>query len=388
MGLNDVYQPLRSNLLAREPPPDVKEAFYVISREESHMGLHLGIRSSNKAQPPALVVKTNNYKNNDFKRGSNNTNKGPNPNPLCKKCGLIGHTIEIWYEIIGYPACFKRNPNLVKQGGNSINKTFNGNVEAQKGAFTTSGFVTLDNVFTKEQMAKILALINEKPSESANANMAGMRSTFFNGNVFFSLSFQRFLCAESCSYMYNLFVRWIIDSGANQHLIVSIKNMFSFVDVSSLNLTVGHPNGTLAKITAIGNVRLFAIIVLFDVLVILEYCDLKVVKTVGIGNESGGLYMFDEDRNGESKCGMSNSVFVCHISKDLWHSRLGLLSETKSCLFSVRVTVLSFPYIYDDTTLKSPNDDERDPSVGDGNVMASSNIDRPPHVNEEATFAT
>ncbi|GJS17042.1 ribonuclease H-like domain-containing protein [Tanacetum coccineum] len=73
--------------------------------------------------------------------------------------------------------------------------------------------------------------------------------------------------------------------------------------------SIGHPDDTLAKISPIGNLRLSANIVLFDVLVILEYCDLKVVKTVGIGNESGGLYMFAEDEN------------------ELWHSRLGHPSD-------------------------------------------------------------
>ncbi|GJX86857.1 hypothetical protein Tco_0337631 [Tanacetum coccineum] len=38
--------------------------------------------------------------------------------------------------------------------------------------------------------------------------------------------------------------------------------------------------------------------------------------------------------------------------------------------------------------IKSPNDDERDPYFGDGNVMAFSDIDSYPLVNEEATFAT
>ncbi|GJR87007.1 reverse transcriptase domain-containing protein, partial [Tanacetum coccineum] len=39
-------------------------------------------------------------------------------------------------------------------------------------------------------------------------------------------------------------------------------------------------------------------------------------------------------------------------------------------------------------TRTDPNDDERDLSFGYGNVMASSDIDRPPPINEEASFAT
>ncbi|GJW05321.1 hypothetical protein Tco_1564177 [Tanacetum coccineum] len=43
----------------------------------------------------------------------------------------------------------------------------------------------------------------------------------------------------------------------------------------------------------------------------------------GTGSESGRFYLFDVDQNGKSMCGLSNSTFVCHVSKQLWHRRLG-----------------------------------------------------------------
>lgn len=54
MGLDEVYQPIRSNILTREPLPSVKTAFAIISREESHRGIH---NSSNKTQASAFVSK-------------------------------------------------------------------------------------------------------------------------------------------------------------------------------------------------------------------------------------------------------------------------------------------------------------------------------------------
>ncbi|GJT32214.1 hypothetical protein Tco_0922633 [Tanacetum coccineum] len=39
MGLSDVFQPNRSSLLSRETLPDVKDAFAIVSREESHRGI-------------------------------------------------------------------------------------------------------------------------------------------------------------------------------------------------------------------------------------------------------------------------------------------------------------------------------------------------------------
>ena len=46
------------------------------------------------------------------------------------------------------------------------------------------------------------------------------------------------------------------------------KNMYNLTDISESKLTVGHPDGTLAKITHIGNLRLNKDVVLFDVLVV------------------------------------------------------------------------------------------------------------------------
>ncbi|GKD63179.1 ribonuclease H-like domain-containing protein, partial [Tanacetum coccineum] len=252
MGLNDVYQPIRSTILAKDPLPNVKDAFYVVSREESHRGLHSGRSSTNKPQPVAFVAKTNNNSNNFNRRSVPNT------------------------------------------------------------------FGSLSSSFTNEQMVKLLSLINEKPSRAAN--------------------------------MSEQWLGWIIDSGANQHMTDSTRDMFNVVDISSLMLTIGLPNGTLAKISAIGNLRLSSGIVLFDVFVILEYnvcllsvnkmikdskffvrfdenkCyiqDLNQGKIVGTGSESNGLYLFNLNEIGKCVNAKCNIVFVCHVSNELWHCKLG-----------------------------------------------------------------
>nr|GEV61146.1 ribonuclease H-like domain-containing protein [Tanacetum cinerariifolium] len=70
MATHDFLKPIRtkadprpstlfwSNILAREPLLDVKEAFNVVTKEESYRGLHPDAGSSNKAQPAAFVVKS------------------------------------------------------------------------------------------------------------------------------------------------------------------------------------------------------------------------------------------------------------------------------------------------------------------------------------------
>ncbi|GJU03349.1 ribonuclease H-like domain-containing protein [Tanacetum coccineum] len=205
--------------------------------------------------------------------------------------------------------------------------------------------------FTPEQMQKLLNMINEKPYGSIHANMAG-RASFFNINVWFNIIFSKYLYANSSLNVTTITMGWIIDSGPNQHLTVSTVEMFNVVDFFELKITVGHPNGTLATISHVVNLKLSNNVILYDVLVVPGYCvsllsvnklirdskmfvgfdenkcyiqDLKREKFLGIGSEFGGLYLFDMNK---SNCiGQSNVVMSFHVSKLLWHNRLGHPAE-------------------------------------------------------------
>ncbi|GKD44808.1 ribonuclease H-like domain-containing protein, partial [Tanacetum coccineum] len=125
LGLNDVYQPIRSSLLSRETLPDVKKAFAIISREESHRGIASSSGFVPKPQISNFVSRTNLSNNNnngnkrfDNKRGNNSgnntfntntNNRGPNLNSTCKNYGKVDHTIERCFDIIGYPPRYNRN---------------------------------------------------------------------------------------------------------------------------------------------------------------------------------------------------------------------------------------------------------------------------------------
>nr|GEY40871.1 ribonuclease H-like domain-containing protein [Tanacetum cinerariifolium] len=124
--------------------------------------------------------------------------------------------------------------------------------------------------------------------------------------------------------------------------------MTNIVDISEFNITVGHPNRTIAKINLVGNLKLTNNVVLFDVLVIPKYTvsllsvnkmikdsklhvgfnkhdcviqDLKKENVLGTGSESSGLYMFDIDCN-LSKVKSNFSILCCHVSKSIWHNRV------------------------------------------------------------------
>ncbi|GJW40243.1 ribonuclease H-like domain-containing protein [Tanacetum coccineum] len=299
MGLDDVYQLIRSSILTMEILPEVKDAFVTISKEGSHRGMPANYVKTAKPQASAFVSRSydnnrkrtnttnGNWSNNNVisKEGShrgmpanyvktekpqasafvsrsydnnrkrtnttngnwsnnngNNVNRGNYENLLCKNYGLKCHTIDRCFEIIGYPPGFKRNHNLKPTRNFNNIKTNFSDTKGNNDVKTSTGTVYLTN----DQVLKLISLFNDKSGSSTNAHMTA--------------------------------------------------------NVSELNLFVGHLNGTLAKITHVGNLRLNSNVVLFDVLVIPEYTDLKKEKVLRTGRESAGLYLFDSDYASSAMC--------------------------------------------------------------------------------------
>ncbi|GJV88133.1 putative RNA-directed DNA polymerase [Tanacetum coccineum] len=358
MGLDKSYLAIRSNLLTRESLPSVKTAFSVISGEESHRTVtSVG---TTKPAATAFAVKTfdnkkkfnNNYKgsgsNSNF--NSNNNNRRPNPNLKCTNCNKTGHTVDRCFDIIGYPAGYiKRNSNFNSRPvtSNNVSAKVQSNGVSSNNATTGNSHVSLSS----DQLARLMNLLNENDVSTANANMAGknlmnIRGTFFNGSVKFNLNFKRFFNGNTDVIVGNISLGWIVDSGANQHMTASANFLTNVVDVSNLGLTVGHPNGTQALITKIGDLKIINEVTLYDVLVVPEYIvnllsvhklssklfvtfdenncyiqDLKANRNVGIGKQLNGLYMFDV--NNACKIVFNNCIANCFTSKTLWHRRLG-----------------------------------------------------------------
>ncbi|XP_071688606.1 uncharacterized protein [Rutidosis leptorrhynchoides] len=235
MGLDDDFMQIRSNILLRDPIPNVKTTFAVIYREESHRKISSN-HSSNKSQNSAFLshFKSNNSGNTGSTQSYNKFKKGPNPKLKCNKCNKIGHTIDMCFEIIGYPSGYKRTPqnnNNRSISSNNVVTTNNASSVSDMPSTSTSSPLSLTN----DQMAKLLNLLNESSVQSSNA----------------------------CSNME--------DSGANQHMTVSENSLFNVVDISDFNLKVSHPNGTEARVNKIGNLQLTYKIVLYDVLVVPGY---------------------------------------------------------------------------------------------------------------------
>ncbi|KAK1422630.1 hypothetical protein QVD17_17916 [Tagetes erecta] len=341
MGLDDIYQPVRTNLLTRDPLPTIKTAFSIISREESHRGAH----ASSKGQNVGYVSKSNQFY--DTKRKNNSNFKGPNPNLSCTHCNKLGHTVDRCFELVGYPQSNKprfgqgSNTNQINKPAQS-SKPGNSSVQSRTGqSVSSSNNATLPGL-TSEQIARLVGILNEKPADTQSNNIGGNFLNGFSANVFGKRIFN-FASGNDSSLS-----GWIIDSGANQHMVMSEENLIDQIDVSGYNITVNHPNGTNALVTKIGSLKICDKIILTDVFVVPEYCanlisvyklardnklqvvfdefkcllqDLRTRKTLVTGNQVEGLYL----------CGsMLKPIKVCSSSYNglnLWHSRLGHPSD-------------------------------------------------------------
>ncbi|XP_071688694.1 uncharacterized protein [Rutidosis leptorrhynchoides] len=117
MGLDSVYTTVRSQILTTDPVPNVKTAFSIISRDESHR-LHTPNGNNIKGQTNAFVGKVGNTGNTN---NSFNKKKYRNPPLKCTNCNMLGHTVDRCYELIGYP------PGYIKKPFNQGSPRFNSN---------------------------------------------------------------------------------------------------------------------------------------------------------------------------------------------------------------------------------------------------------------------
>ncbi|KAJ0779316.1 putative RNA-directed DNA polymerase [Helianthus annuus] len=156
MGLDNVYQSVRTNLLIKDPLPSVKEAFSIISREESHRNSNVNV---SKEQNVGFFAKTNSVIDNRKK-----ISKSLNQNLKCSHCNKVGHNIDKCFEIIGYPPWIK---NKFSQGKKQIvsNNVVSDSSEVDKNVVSS---------LTVDQVSKLLSLLNQKSNEGpVSCNMSG-----------------------------------------------------------------------------------------------------------------------------------------------------------------------------------------------------------------------
>ncbi|GJS60632.1 ribonuclease H-like domain-containing protein [Tanacetum coccineum] len=289
MGLDDSSMQIRSSILSREVLPDVRSSYATISSEESHSVACSNVSGSSQRSQASTFVSNVPNKNN-FHRNNQNSNYRPRPNNInnnrqsggsglvCENCGFNGHTIDRFFKIIGYPADFEKK----KFGQNQKNKGVSNNNSI--GSSSSS-------CFSDEQMATLISLIKDnKIGKNVQANIAG---TYLNQSFVFHKNFNKFFCSNANFKPKLVNYGKIVDSGTNQHMAYTDKDLDNVLDISYLKIKVGHPNGTKAFISKIGNFKLSNGLTLFDVMVIPEYC-VTLTSVHKIAKENKNFVVFDE----------------------------------------------------------------------------------------------
>ncbi|XP_076918119.1 uncharacterized protein LOC143578413 [Bidens hawaiensis] len=199
MGLDSSYQSVRTNLLTREELPTVKEAFSIISREESHRQFSNSNNNNNQKRQSQNVgfVSKSNY-NFDNKKGTTRTQ---NQNVKCSYCNKIGHNIDKCFKIVGYNSWMKpRNEQGKRVSGNN-NNSMSDNVASASNP-SISGL-------SSKQILRLLSLLYEKAGENhQSCNVSGNVSPWF-GSISFS---KPQFCFASSSDINNM-TGWVVYSG-------------------------------------------------------------------------------------------------------------------------------------------------------------------------------
>ncbi|GKA05723.1 ribonuclease H-like domain-containing protein [Tanacetum coccineum] len=304
MGLDDSYMSIRSSILSRETLPDVKIAYAIISSEESHR-MASGSVSGHTQRTQTSAFMSNGPPRNNFQRNQTSNSNNFRPNN-----GSTGFR--------------SNNPNHARPNGGS-------EITYSKGRMLLSNSVV-------PLLVPILVPILVPP-------LVLPLVVLLMNNLLLYCPYLRIKVLKEMSKP-----TWqIVDSGANQHMTNSEKDLDNVYDISHLNIKVAHPNGTNANISKIGNLKLQNGLILFDVLVIPNYYvtlisvhklakdnkivvlfdgekslllnqDLDLKNVLGTGRQCGGLYYLDTQG---TKCKIDHNVLTCSLSFYDWHCRLG-----------------------------------------------------------------
>ncbi|XP_042946088.1 uncharacterized protein LOC122279473 [Carya illinoinensis] len=99
MGLNDVFDNVRGQILMMDPLPSINMAFSLVIQEERQRLVSHRNSSFASVESVALVAKSEN----SFKNFKGNARS----RLLCSHCGLAGHIVDKYFKLHGYPPNYK-----------------------------------------------------------------------------------------------------------------------------------------------------------------------------------------------------------------------------------------------------------------------------------------
>ncbi|KAK0581116.1 hypothetical protein LWI29_010174 [Acer saccharum] len=366
MGLNDSYSAVRGQILLMNPLPSVCQAYSSVSQEEKQRllsSMHAAADSGgsatmavrSKSTPVRSKRSDRQFGSHDFRsqektpenlsgvhrfdQDKRHTDSGRG-RPHCSHCGDMGHWVQTYYELNGYPV------GHPKAKYNSGPRRFNNNNKPATNHVSLTANHVLEG-FSKEdgnqvvgisqiQLKQLLSLIdnkNEGSNSQANATIKPGLSTVTSRN-------------------------WIIDSGVTDH-ISSLSNLFFRKNKNCSLPPVLLPSGEKANIVAKGSLPLNYVCYLHDVLCLPTFkvdlmsvsrltrglncsitffpywCvlqDLAMRRMIGLGKQRDKLYYLVALTTEKSKITSPANRPACNLtisSTDLWHKCLGHASPPR-----------------------------------------------------------
>ncbi|KAL1109639.1 hypothetical protein V6Z11_D03G191200 [Gossypium hirsutum] len=320
MGLNESYSAVRSQILLMSPLPSVNHAYSMIMQEESQ-------RKHSSSNVGDDLVPFSSVQMVQKKRF----------NGICDHCKVKGHKRETCYKLIGYPADFKFTKRKMNVSSSSaVNNVSTPDSACSSEVLDSSGSCPTAPMFTQDQYNQIMRLLNKDPVVvEAATSIAGMVDL---GN------------------------KWIIDTGATDHILSDLHFLESPVACPLGSPSVRLPNGSSVTVTHTGTCTILPNLSLTKVLYVPNFrynllsvsklttdlhcmvsfyphfCliqDLSSGRMRGIGKARCSLYILDPSQQtmvlppSFVTMASTDSSMASTDSSILWHHRLGHASVSR-----------------------------------------------------------
>nr|KYP41351.1 hypothetical protein KK1_037277 [Cajanus cajan] len=350
-GLNDQYSGVRSQLMLLDNCPNVNRVFALVAQQERQFA------TENASMPKALIVASDDASHSKRNQGNGNGWNNRYTSKKCSWCEKMGHTIDVCYRKHGFPSSFKfkNSKNIVPRSANMLMTEENETNCPED----SSGKDTQESVrfgFTTNQYQNLLALLPQQDQRDSTQHTAHVKA-FTNSNP--------------TSNGNALISRWILDTGATDHISNSLSYFTAYKNIPPIKVSL--PNGILVSATISGTIHLSSSFVLTDVLFLPSfkfnlisvtkltqtlYCkltflddicliqDSNACKMIGTAKAERGLYIFTQTVQ-SSQSSVYNTIskkISCNFPSslsNLWHYRLG-----HPCFDRSQAVSEMFPFIH------------------------------------------
>ncbi|KAL2249992.1 UNVERIFIED_CONTAM: Copia protein [Sesamum indicum] len=337
MGLSNVYDHVRNQILLMDPLPTVGKAYSMVARVEKQWEIHSGVTTVHKEG--IMNVQTE-IRRGTFNKGTLKKGNLDKRSLFYEHCKKNGHTKQGCFEINGFPDSYKLLAEQKKKGNKPPNtRALNVNLG--------NGESSLQHTLSEIVKTEIKKALQGEESSQYFSNYA--ESEEFAG-----------MSLKPTAFMNKIENTWVIGSGASAHMCANAA-LFDFLKPLDNETSIKLPNGIVQKVKLAGNIRLTKSILLTEVLYVPDFkynllsanrlcrdnpfkviftkddCtmqDLQTNHVIAVGRQENRLYILGMDKikdtdltnnveditkTGDRETHMLKTVDI----RNLWHSRLG-----------------------------------------------------------------